>query len=80
MPRRRNAVTDRSYRRSVEWALDLDIREDEDSAWIPTTDLPGGAPGDGVTVRSEHLATERRGTIVETVDDASRGAFHRVVF
>ena len=66
--------------RHHEWAVDLEVREDEASAWVPTAHLPAAAVGDGVTVRSSHLPAARHGTVVETLDDETRGRFHRVTF
>jgi len=63
-----------------EWAVDLEVREDEASTWVPRTDLPAAAVGDGVTVRSSHLPMARHGIVVETFDDRTRGCFPRVSF
>jgi hypothetical protein len=57
-----------------------DLREDEQSAWLPVDLLPDAAVGDRVAVTSDLLASTRIGTVVETVDDGTRGRFHRVSF
>jgi hypothetical protein len=63
-----------------DFTVDLDLRADETSAFVPSDLVPGAAVGDAVTVRSSYLAGERTGTVAEIVDDASRGRFHRVTF
>jgi hypothetical protein len=60
--------------------IDFDLREDETSAWVPFELLTEAVPGDRVIVDSSHLRAPRVGTVVETVDDAVRGRFHRVAF
>ena len=60
--------------------IHFDLREDEQSAWLPVDLLPGTTVGDQVAVSSDLLATPRVGTVVETVDDDQRGRFHRVSF
>ena len=62
------------------FTIDLDVRADEESAFVPVDLVPGAGPGDLVTVRSTYLADDRTGTIAETIDDASRGSFHRLTF
>ena len=60
--------------------IELDVRADEDSAFVPAELVPGATPGDVVTVRSSYLDGARTGSIVDTVEDATRGTFHRVTF
>jgi hypothetical protein len=76
----RSPAARRSGRRPREWAVDLEVREDETSTWVSTAHLPAAAVGDGVTVRSTHLPAARHGTVVETLNDETRGRFHRVAF
>jgi hypothetical protein len=63
-----------------EWPVDHDVREDEQSTWVPSALLPKAIVGDVVVVRSAHLADARRGTVTEIVDDDARGRFHRLTF
>jgi hypothetical protein len=60
--------------------IHFDLREDEQSAWVPVDLLPDAVSGDRIAVSSDLLATARVGTVVETVDDDQRGRFHRVSF
>jgi hypothetical protein len=60
--------------------IHFDLREDEQSAWLPVDMLPDAVVGDRVAVSSDLLAAARVGTVVETVDDDQRGRFHRVTF
>jgi hypothetical protein len=60
--------------------IHFDLREDEESAWLPVDLLPDASVGDHVAVASDLLATARIGTVVETIDDEQRGRFHRVSF
>ena len=60
--------------------IHFDLREDEQSAWLPVDLLPDAVVGDRVAVASDLLAAARIGTVVETVDDDQRGRFHRVSF
>jgi hypothetical protein len=60
--------------------VDFELREDEQSAWLPVELLPDATAGDHVSVSSALLAAPRVGTIAETVDDPGRGRFHRVTF
>jgi len=61
-------------------AVDFDLREDEQSAWIPVELVPEAVTGDEITVRSTHFAETRSGVVAETIDDDARGRFHRVTF
>ena len=63
-----------------EWPVDHDVREDEQSTWVPSVLLPEAAVGDVVVVHSVHLSEVRRGTVAEIVDDEARGCFHRLTF
>ena len=60
--------------------IELDVRADEESAFVPADLVPGAGIGDTVTVRSAYLEGPRTGTVVEVVDDKTRGRFHRVTF
>jgi hypothetical protein len=60
--------------------IHFDLREDEQSAWLPVDLLPDTTVGDQVAVSSDLLPAARIGTVVETVDDDQRGRFHRVSF
>jgi hypothetical protein len=60
--------------------IDLDVRADEESAFVPADLVPGARRGDVVTVRSGYLDVVRSGSIVDTVEDATRGTFHRLTF
>jgi hypothetical protein len=60
--------------------IHFDLREDEQSAWLPVELIPDAAVGDQVAVTSDLLAAARVGTVVETVHDDQRGRFHRVSF
>jgi hypothetical protein len=60
--------------------IHFDLREDEQSAWLPVDLLPGAVVGDQIAVSSDLLESARIGTVVETVDDDQRGRFHRVSF
>ena len=62
------------------FAIDLDVRADEESAFVPAEHLPGARVGDSVTVRSSYLDGVRTGVVAEIVDDRTRGRFHRVTF
>jgi hypothetical protein len=62
------------------FAIDLDVRADEPSTWVPSDLVPGAVIGDVVTVRSSYLAGERTGVVAEIVEDEVRGRFHRVGF
>jgi hypothetical protein len=60
--------------------IHFELREDEQSAWLPVDLLPDAVAGDRVAISSDLLPTPRVGTVVETVDDDRRGRFHRVSF
>jgi hypothetical protein len=60
--------------------IHFDLREDEQSAWLPVDLLPDAGVGDQVAVSSDLLPAARIGTVMETVDDGERGRFHRVSF
>ena len=62
------------------FTIDLDVRADEDSAFVPSSLVPGAGVGDTVVVRSTYLDEERAGTVAEIVDDDTRGRYHRVTF
>ena len=61
-------------------AVDFDLREDEQSVWIPVELVPAARLGDEIAVSSTHFAETRTGVVAETVDDDRRGRFHRVTF
>jgi hypothetical protein len=60
--------------------IHFDLREDEQSAWLPVDLLPDAVVGDRIAVSSDLLVAARVGTVLETVDDDHRGRFHRVSF
>ena len=55
-------------------AVDFDLREDEQSAWIAVELVPAARVGDELAVSSAHFAETRTGVVAETVDDDSRGS------
>ena len=57
------------------WRLDLDVRDDAPSVFVPADLLPDALVGDFVTILSSEPATVRRGCIIEEVDDDVRGRF-----
>ena len=62
------------------FAIDYDLRADEQSAFVPSDQLPDARVGDAVTVRSSYLAGDRTGIVAVVIDDHARGRFHRVTF
>jgi hypothetical protein len=60
------------------WRVDLDVREDAPSVFVPADLLPEASVGDVVTISSTQPATVRRGRIVESLDDHERGQFYSV--
>ena len=62
------------------FAIDYDLRADEQSAFVPSGQLPGAGVGDAVTVRSAHLDGVRTGIVAEVIDDHARGRFLRLTF
>ena len=60
------------------WTVDLDVREDAPSVFVPADLLPDASVGDFVTISSDQPATVRRGRITETLDDHVRGPFFSV--
>ena len=60
------------------WTVDLDVREDAPSVFVPTELLPDALVGDFVTISSSERATIRRGQIIEELDDHVRGRFFSV--
>lgn len=60
------------------WSVELDVREDADSMFVPADLLPDAAEGDIVTLTSSLPETVRRGRIVAELDDAVRGRFFNV--
>ena len=62
------------------FAVDLDVRADEQSTFVPSDRLAGAEVGDAVTVHSSHLDRPLAGVVAEVIDDAARGRFHRVTF
>ena len=62
------------------FAVDLDLRADEPSAFVPSDQLAGAQVGDAVTVHSGHLDGPRTGIVAEVIIDDARGRFHRITF
>jgi hypothetical protein len=60
------------------WRVDLDVREDAPSVFVPADLLPDALVGDFVTISSSQPATVRRGWIIEKLDDHVRGQFYSV--
>ncbi len=60
------------------WKVDLDVRDDAVSVFVPADLLPDALVGDFVTISSSQPATVRRGRIVERLDDHVRGRFFSV--
>jgi hypothetical protein len=60
------------------WRVDLDVREDAPSVFVPADLLPEASVGDVVTISSTQPATVRRGRIAEKLDDHERGQFYSV--
>ena len=59
---------------SHEWVIDQDVREDADSVFVPSEQLPLAEVGDAVTFTSE-LAGARTGRITGRLTDGRRGTF-----
>ena len=57
------------------WTVDLNVREDAPSVFVPADLLPDALVGDFVTISSSQPATVRRGCIIENLDDDVRGRF-----
>ena len=53
------------------FTVELDLRADEPSAFVPSAQLAGARVGDAVTVRSTHLDGLRTGIVAEVIDDAA---------
>jgi hypothetical protein len=61
------------------WSLELEIREDAESVFIPAELLPHAEVGDLVEITSGS-ASRRRGHLIERVQDDVRGRFVTVKF
>lgn len=61
-----------------EWSVELDVREDAPSVFVPAERLPDAVVGDHVVVTSAQPSAIRRGRIVEILDDPQRGRFFSV--
>jgi hypothetical protein len=59
---------------SPEWVIGQDVREDADSVFVPSEQLPLAEVGDAVTFTSE-LAGARTGRITGRLTDGRRGTF-----
>jgi hypothetical protein len=57
------------------WSIEYQVREDEESVFIPADLLPDAQPGDEVELKSPELPVTRRGRVAELEDDATRGEF-----
>lgn len=60
------------------WTIELEVREDAPSVFVPAELLPGATNGDGVSITSTNSTSVRRGRIVEQLDDPERGQFFSV--
>jgi len=60
------------------WSVELNVREDATSMFIPAELLPDAVRGDQVTITSVEPATIRHGRIDEVLDDRERGRFFAV--
>jgi hypothetical protein len=60
------------------WTVDLDVREDAPSVFVPAELLPDALVGDYVTISSRRPAAVRRGRISAHLDDDERGQFFPV--
>lgn len=58
------------------WHVELrqELREDADRLFVPAADLDGAVVGDAVILTDEDGRTEH-GTVIELLDDPSRGRF-----
>ena len=57
------------------WSIEYQVREDEESMFVPAELLPNAQPGDVVEIRSTQPPVTRRGRVAELEDDATRGEF-----
>jgi len=57
------------------WSIEQDVREDAESIFVPTEQLPDADTGDIVEISSSTPVARRRGRLVDRVDDAERGTF-----
>ena len=65
----------RPMNKSRRWTVDLDVRDDAPSVFVPADLLPDALVGDFVTISSSQPDTVRRGRIIEKLDDHVRGRF-----
>ena len=63
---------------SAQWSIELDVRNDAPSMFVPAALLPDAAVGDLVRIASTQPAGTHLGRIVEALDDGERGAFFAV--
>ena len=61
------------------WSIELDVREDAPSMFVPADLLPDAGIGDAVEVTSANPPATRRGHVTDEVDDDS-GRFVTVSF
>jgi hypothetical protein len=58
--------------------VELDVRDDAESMFVPEEAIPDAEVGDDLTVVSRQPEAVRAGRVVEMLDDALRGRFARV--
>ena len=61
------------------WSIELDVREDTPSMFVPADLLPDAGIGDAVEVTSANPPATRRGRVTDEVDDDT-GRFVTVSF
>jgi hypothetical protein len=62
------------------WRIELDVRDDAPSMFVPADLLPDASPGDAVVVRSANPPATRAGVVQAVLDDDARGRFVTVSF
>jgi len=62
------------------WDVEVHVREDATSMFVPAAELPDAVVGDQVSAPTEQGRQRRVGRIVDVVDDDTRGRFFTVEF
>ncbi len=62
------------------WHVELHVREDATSMFVPAAELPDATVGDQVSAPTEQGRGRRVGRVVDVVDDDTRGRFLTVEF
>ena len=57
------------------WSVELHVRADAESMFVPVELLPDARPDDVVEITPPDCGTARRGTVTDHVDDDTRGSF-----